>query len=67
MQRLRPEFERVLNRMLSAEEWQFHDSGFAAPVMLPPSGLGAWLHAGPPWHAKLYGRWGDLTRYCRST
>lgn len=48
VQRLCPEFERVLHRLLSAEEWQFHDSGFAAPVMLPPSGLGAWLHERRP-------------------
>lgn len=48
VQRLRPEFERLLHRLLSAEERQFHESGFAAPVMLPPSGLGAWLHERRP-------------------
>lgn len=51
VQRLRPDFERLLNALLSAEEWHFHDSGFAAPVMLPPSGIGAWLRERRPFLA----------------
>lgn len=43
VQRLRPAFEKELTRLVSAEEWEFHESEFGAAVMLPPSGLGNWL------------------------
>ncbi|MDZ4398710.1 hypothetical protein [Hydrogenophaga sp.] len=43
VQRLRPAFEKELSRLVSAEEWQFHESEFGLAVMVPPSGLGYWL------------------------
>ena len=43
VQRLRPVFEKELIRIVSAEEWQFHESEFGSAVMVPPSGLGNWL------------------------
>ncbi|MDP3522294.1 MAG: hypothetical protein Q8S02_16910 [Hydrogenophaga sp.] len=43
VQRLRPAFEKELIRIVSAEEWQFHESEFGSAVMVPPSGLANWL------------------------
>jgi hypothetical protein len=43
VQRLRPAFEKKLNRLVSAEEWQFHEPEFGSAVMLPPSGISNWL------------------------
>lgn len=43
VQRLRPAFEKELSRLVSVEEWQFHESEFSLAVMVPPSGLGSWL------------------------
>jgi hypothetical protein len=43
VQRLRLAFENELSRLVSAEEWQFHESEFSLAVMVPPSGLGNWL------------------------
>ena len=40
---MRPVFEKELSRLVSAEEWQFHESEFSLAVMVPPSGLGSWL------------------------
>lgn len=53
VQRLRPQFEKQLLRLVSAEEWEFHDSGSAAAIMLPPSGLGDWLKQRRPALAQL--------------
>lgn len=43
VQRLRPAFEKELTRLVSTEEWQFHESEFGSAVMLPLSGLSNWL------------------------
>lgn len=48
VQRLSDSFEQQLMKLVSAEEYVFHDSGFAEPVLLPPSGLVGWLEARRP-------------------
>lgn len=47
-QRLREAFEQRLIRLITAEELAFHDSEFAEPVLLPPSGLATWLEMRRP-------------------
>lgn len=51
-QRLRNEFEARVLALASREELEFHDSGFDAPVLVPPSGLRAWLLQWRPWLAR---------------
>lgn len=48
VQRLRESFDRHVAQIVSAEEWEFHGSEFGAPVLLPASGLLAWLHERRP-------------------
>ena len=48
VQRLRPAFEKQLSHLVSAEEWQFHESEFGLAVIVPPSGLDNWLKGRRP-------------------
>lgn len=43
VQRLAPRFAGELTRLVSAQEWEFHESNFSSPILLPPSGLRDWL------------------------
>ncbi len=43
VQRLAPRFAGELTRLVSAQEWEFHESNFSSPILLPPSGLLYWL------------------------
>lgn len=43
VQRLAPSFNKELTRVVSAQEWEFHESNFTSATLLPPSGLGDWL------------------------
>jgi hypothetical protein len=53
VQRLAPQFAGELTRLVSSQEWEFHESNFSAPILLPPSGLRAWLEHRRPALAAL--------------
>lgn len=48
VQRLAPAFHAEVTRLVSAQEWEFHESNFSTPILLPPSGLPAWLRERRP-------------------
>lgn len=54
-QRLRPEFEKQVLSLVSAQELEFHHSDFTMPVLMPPSGLRNWLQRYRPRLALLVG------------
>jgi hypothetical protein len=52
-QRMRPAFEAQVLHLVSAEDWQFHESDFGGSVLLPLSGLASWLMQRRPLLARL--------------
>lgn len=56
-QRLEPIFTRVLHATVSRQELQFHESGFDAPALVPPSGLATWLSLQRPALSQALTEW----------
>ncbi len=55
-QRLKEAFDQQVLAVVTKEEWEFHQSSFDMPALLPPSGLLSWLEQHRPYLASLVQR-----------